>query len=181
MYTKLLVDNPDLKMIDLSSFNFEGMNLDEVSAFMVAYLKDLGANWDFLEPNSQVDEDITKKTKGSSNGYSVKGEEKREEKLLKLFMTKKQLYESTNPLYRIKGKNTFEGYIGYIYANGRVILDRFYDKQNDSNLALGHAVYAMNMQEFYEISKLSKTEIIRNNLCRRYVHRGELDQKDSRK
>ena len=70
------------------------------------------------------------------------------------------------------GKNTFAGYIGYIYANGRVILDRFYDKQNDSNLALGHAVYAMNMQEFYELSKLSKTEIIRNNLCRRYVHRG---------
>lgn len=27
----------------------------------------------------------------------------------------------------------------------------------------------MNMQEFYELSKLSKTEIIRNNLCRRYV------------
>lgn len=54
MYTKLLVDNPNLKMIDLSSFNFEGMNLDEVSAFMMAYLKDLGANWDFLEPNSQV-------------------------------------------------------------------------------------------------------------------------------
>ena len=177
MYTKLLVDNPDLKMIDLSSFNFEGMNLDEVSAFMMAYLKDLGANWDFLEPNSQVEEDITKKTKGSSNGFCVKGEEAREEKLLKLFMTKKQLYESTNPLYRIKGKNTFEGYIGYIYANGRVILDRFYDKQNDSNLALGHAVYAMNMQEFYELSKLSKTEIIRNNLCRRYVHRGNWAKK----
>lgn len=69
MYTKLLVDNPNLKMIDLSSFNFEGMNLDEVSAFMMAYLKDLGANWDFLEPNSQVEEDITKKTKRSSNGF----------------------------------------------------------------------------------------------------------------
>lgn len=69
MYTKLLVDNPNLKMIDLSSFNFEGMNLDEVSAFMMAYLKDLGANWDFLEPNSQVEEDITKKTNGSSNGF----------------------------------------------------------------------------------------------------------------
>ena len=69
MYTKLLVDNPNLKMIDLSSFNFEGMNLDEVSAFMMAYLKDLGANWDFLEPNSQVEEDITRKTKRSSNGF----------------------------------------------------------------------------------------------------------------
>ena len=56
-------------MIDLSSFNFEGMNLDEVSAFMMAYLKDLGANWDFLEPNSQVEEDITRKTNGSSKGF----------------------------------------------------------------------------------------------------------------
>ena len=177
MYTKLLVDNPNLKMIDLSSFNFEGMNLDEVSAFMMAYLKDLGANWDFLEPNSQVEEDITRKTKRSSNGFSIIGKKEDEEKLLKLFMTKKQLYESTNPLYRIKGKNTFAGYIAYIYANGRVILDRFYDKQNDSNLALGHAVYAMNMQEFYELSKLSKTEIIRNNLCRRYVHRGNWAKK----
>lgn len=110
-------------------------------------------------------------------GFSIIGKKEDEEKLLKLFMTKKQLYESTNPLYRIKGKNTFAGYIAYIYANGRVILDRFYDKQNDSNLALGHAVYAMNMQEFYELSKLSKTEIIRNNLCRRYVHRGNWAKK----
>lgn len=113
-------------------------------------------------------------------GFSIIGKKEDEEKLLKLFMTKKQLYESTNPLYRIKGKNTFAGYIGYIYANGRVIIDRFYDKQNDSNLALGHAVYAMNMQEFYELSKLSKTEIIRNNLCRRYVIE-VIGKKDSRK
>lgn len=35
----------------------------------------------------------------------------------------------------------------------------------------------MNMQEFYELSKLSKTEIIRNNLCRRYVHRGNWAKK----
>ena len=39
-------------------------------------------------------------------------------------------------------------------------------------MADGHAVYAMSIQEFYELSKLSKSEIIRNNLCKRYVHRG---------
>lgn len=75
------------------------------------------------------------------------------------------------------GKNTFNGYIGYVYPNGRVVLDRFYDKQNDSTLADGNAVYAMNIEEFYELSKLSKSELIRSKLCRRYIHKGNWTSK----
>ena len=88
-------------------------------------------------------------------------------------MEKKKLYDATNPVFRIMGKNTFNGYIGYVYPNGRVVLDKFYDKQTDSMLADGHAVYAMNIEEFYELSKLSKSELIKSKLCKRYIHKGD--------
>ena len=92
-------------------------------------------------------------------------------------MEKKKLYDATNPGFRIIGKNTFNGYIGYVYPNGRVVLDKFYDKQTDSLLADGHAVYAMNIEEFYELSKLSKSELIKSKLCKRYIHKGDWAKK----
>ena len=46
-------------------------------------------------------------------------------------MTKKEFYDSTDPFFIIKGKNTFNGYVGYIYPNGKVILvDWLMEKQH---------------------------------------------------
>ena len=167
-----------LKIIDFSSFDFTGMNLDEVSAFTNEYLKDLEVNWELLPPDDKTfEEDIIRHLKESSKNLKDETKEEHEKRLLELFMKKKNLYDSTNPLFRIMGKNTFNGYIGYVYPNGRVVLDRFYDKQNDSTLADGNAVYAMNIEEFYELSKLSKSELIRSKLCRRYIHKGNWTSK----
>ena len=44
-------------------------------------------------------------------------------------------------------------------------------------LAEGHAVYAMNIEEFYELSKLSKSELIKSKLCKRYTHKGDWTKK----
>lgn len=178
LYRKVLIENPNLKIIDFSSFDFTGMNLDEVSAFTNEYLKDLEVNWELLPPDDKTfEEDIIRHLKESSKNLKDETKEEHEKRLLELFMKKKNLYDSTNPLFRIMGKNTFNGYIGYVYPNGRVVLDRFYDKQNDSTLADGNAVYAMNIEEFYELSKLSKSELIRSKLCRRYIHKGNWTSK----
>ena len=178
LYRKVLIENPNLKIIDFSSFDFTGMNLDEVSAFTNEYLKDLEVNWELLPPDDKTfEEDIIRHLKESSKNLKDETTEEHEKRLLELFMKKKNLYDSTNPLFRIMGKNTFNGYIGYVYPNGRVVLDRFYDKQNDSTLADGNAVYAMNIEEFYELSKLSKSELIRSKLCRRYIHKGNWTSK----
>ena len=174
MYRKILIENPNLKIIDFSHLDFTGMNLDEVSHFMNEYLKDLQVNWELLPPDDKkFEENIINHIKESSKNLSNETKEQHEKRLLELFMEKKKLYDATNPVFRIMGKNTFNGYIGYVYPNGRVVLDKFYDKQTDSMLADGHAVYAMNIEEFYELSKLSKSELIKSKLCKRYIHKGD--------
>ena len=178
-YKKLLVDNPNLRDIDFSHLDFKGMNLQEVQQFMKEYLKDLSANWDFLSPeDSSYEDDVIRRIRGIRRPGKTE-EEKREHqlRLLDLFMEKKRLYDSSDPFFRVKGKNTFDGYIGYVYPNGRVILDKFYDDSERNSLADGHAVYAMSIQEFYELSKLSKSELIKNKLCKRYIHKGNWAQR----
>lgn len=174
MYRDILIENPDLKVVDFSHFDFAGMNLDEVSQFMKSYLKDLQVNWELLPPDDKTfEKDIIEHITTSTKNLNTKTKEQHQKKLLELFMAKKSLYDASNPLFRIKGKKTFDGYVGYVYPNGRVVLDKFYDKQTDSLLADGHAVYAMNIEEFYELSKLSKSELIKSKLCKRYIHKGD--------
>lgn len=172
-YCNFLVKNPNLRAIDFSHLDFTGMTLKEVDAFMQEYLKDLSANWEFLPPDDRkLESEIINRIKNTTFGTTALEQEQHQKRLLELFMAKKALYDSSDPFFRIKGKNTFDGYVGYVYPNGRVVLDKFYDNASEGILADGHAVYAMSIQEFYELSKLSKSEIIRNNLCKRYVHRG---------
>ena len=172
-YCQLLVDNPNLRAIDFSHLDFNGMNADEVKSFMTEYLKDLSANWEFLPPDDKrYEEEVINKIKGSGESMSEEERQKHQERLLEMFMEKKELYDSSDPFFRVKGKGTFDGYIGFVYPNGRVVLDKFYDDADNGKLADGHAVYAMGIQEFYELSRLSKSEIIRNKLCNRYIHKG---------
>ena len=37
--------------------------------------------------------------------------------MLDLYIEKKEFFATTNPLFRVKGKETFDGYVGYIYPN----------------------------------------------------------------
>ena len=172
-YRKLLVDNPELRAIDFSYLDFEGMTSGEVKQFMDEYLKDLSAQWDFLEPTDySYEKMVVEKIKNSGQNMTEEERKKHQERLLDLFIEKQTLYDSSDPFFRVKGKNTFDGHIGYIYSNGRVVLDKFYEDANDGKLADGHAVYAMGIQQFYELSKFSKTELIRNKLCNRYIHKG---------
>lgn len=172
-YCQLLVENPNLRAIDFSHLNFDGMSATEVKEFMTEYLKDLSANWDFLPPDDKTyEEEIIKKIRKSGDKLSDEDKNNHQNRLLELFMEKKELYDSSDPFFRVKGRDTFDGYIGFVYSNGRVVLDKFYDDAESGKLADGHAIYAMSIQEFYELSRLSKSQIIRSKLCNRYIHKG---------
>jgi len=177
-YRQILIDNPNLRAIDFSHLDFTGLTASEVKGFMDEYLKDLSAHWDILDASDQsYEEETLIKIKSSGKEMNEEDRAKHQQRLLELFMEKKRLYDSSDPFYRIKGKDTFEGYIGYIYKNGRVVLDKFYEDVDSKKIADGHAVYAMSILEFYEVSKLSKSEIIRRRLCNRYIHTGSWAQR----
>lgn len=171
-YRQMLIDNPELRVIDSTSFDFSNMTLEDVNLYMKKYLQDLSATWDFLPPDESNDvltlQNITTKTK--TNPID---EEELKRRIVDMFMDKKEFYGSTNPMFRVKGKDTFDGYIGYIYPNGKVVLDKFYENASRGELAYGNAVYIMNLDDFYELTKLSKTTIIRDKMCKRFVHSGD--------
>ena len=171
-YKKLLVDNPNLRVIDFSKVDFSDMSLSEVEGFMDLYLKDLGANWEIISSLS-VDEEFATYVRSKIPGRKREDTLTHRERLVDLFLEKKEFYDSCDPFFRIKGKNTFDGYIGYIFKNGKIILDKFYDDAENGKVADGHAIYVMNIDEFYELSRLSKSELIKNKLCTRYIHRGD--------
>lgn len=80
-------------------------------------------------------------------------------------------FEATPYAYRVEGINNFAGYIGYIYPNGQVIFERFYKDLSSYELALENATYIMRLDNFLEMSKLSKPEIIE------YIKAGNTDVK----
>lgn len=179
-YSKLLVDNPELRIVDFSKEDFKGMTLEQVDAFMSGYLKDLQATWDFLTSNKELDKDVVDKIRNNRPKKTILTEEEiqeRQNRLIDLYMEKKEVFDKSNPLYRIKGKKTFDGYIGYIYENGKVILEKFFENARTGRVSKGNAIYVMDIKELVILSKLSKTELIENELCNRIVHSGDWVEK----
>lgn len=172
-YRRLLIDNPDLRVVDSSKFDFSNMSLEDVNHFMEDYLKDLSVTWDFLPPEEVEIYPGFPPRGGEGKPMSADDLELLKRRTIDLFMEKKEFYGSTNPMFRVRGKKTFDGYIGYIYPNGKVVLDKFFENAEKGELAYGNAVYIMNLDDFYELSKFSKTELIRDRLCKRFVHAGE--------
>ena len=68
--------------------------------------------------------------------------------------------DHTNYLYKMTGKDNFEGYVGYIYENGTVIFEKFYKNKNTVEPAKSNATYVMTFNNFVQMSKLTKTDIM---------------------
>lgn len=82
-----------------------------------------------------------------------------QEKIRRMIISKDYL-ENSSYLFRLEGINEFEGYQGYLYPNGTVIFEKYYDNIKTKKVASGSATYVMNLNNFVEVSKLTKSEII---------------------
>ena len=144
--------------------------LDE---FIEEYLRTFEVNWDIFS-GTNIDSSIIEKIKqkygerlnNNAAGLTV-------EQLIDLFIKKKEFFDKTDPYYRILGKNAFDGYVGYIYKNGLVVLEKFFENSETGRIASETAIYAMNLKEFQHLTQLSKNQIIANNLCKRFIHKGD--------
>ena len=148
----LLKNNPTIKLLNLSTVDFSKMNLFEVQDFVEECLKDLQAYWEIIPDG--VDIDIPPIGTGHGNNKIDP------EKQLELFMKKKDFFAATDPFFRVKGVNTFKGYIGYIYKNGKVVLEKYYDNPKNHKLTKGAAIYTMNIEDFYRLSHYPRRIII---------------------
>lgn len=171
-YQEVLINNPNIELVCVNSINFDDMNLEEVEEFVAEYLKNFSANWELI-PEGQNEEEIimdglAQETKGLSD------EEKKRllQRRIDLFMEKKNFYASQDPFYRIMGKDTFKGYVGFIYPNGKVVLDKFYKGVNSKQVSDGDAIYIMDIEDFYRLSHFEKRVLMKDSRVKRIVHQG---------
>ncbi len=177
-YKKVLVENPDLLAVNFTPADFRDMDKEEIEEFIVAYLSDLFANWELIpEEDTSIEREIRSIAKRKYHKLSAEEQKQKQEKLIKLYMDKKSFYDSTDPYFRIKGKNTFDGYVGYIYPNSIVVLEKFYADVDKKKIAENEAIYILTMADFYELSQHSKSYLIANHLCHRVIHKDGWQQR----
>lgn len=171
-YKNVLVANPDLLAVNFSPSDFHDMSQEEVEDFITAYLADLSANWELLpSEDTSIEREIKNIAKRKYRKLSPEEQKRKQERLMDLYMEKKKFYDSTDPYFRIKGKETFDGYVGYIYPNSLVVLEKFYSNSEKKKIAENEAVYILSMSDFYELSHHSKSYLIANHLCHRVIHK----------
>jgi len=79
---------------------------------------------------------------------------------------KMEFFSNTTPLFELTGIDTFEGYSAYMYSNGVVVFEKFFKQSGNSKgksmmvPVSGEAIYVMNFQEFADLSKYTKVELI---------------------
>ncbi len=78
---------------------------------------------------------------------------------------KMEYFSQTNPLFELTGIDTFTGYSAYMYQNGVVVFEKFFKEtgKKEKNFMIpvsGEAIYVMNFQEFADLSKYTKMELI---------------------
>jgi len=150
---------------DYRDINIANGVVEEVEKAKLA--KELQAAWDFIPHGKSERNNLdTGDKKVLSENYS-KEELEQYEKDKKL-RERIDFFENSPYLYRLEGKNTFKGYIGYIYSNGYVVFEKFYKSDDSFDLAEG-ATYVMGVTNFLEMSKKTKPEIIE------YIKSGKTD------
>ena len=91
---------------------------------------------------------------------SLSGHDNSEE-LKEILRRKLALYESLNIIKVKIGIDSFDGYVGLVLDNGKVILDKFYEDRKTGTIATDNALYIVQLADFEKITKMSKTEAIK--------------------
>lgn len=165
----------EIRNLDFSSKDGEEIFVKIFEKFKAD--KELLASWVIL-PKGEV------KSKSDTSNESIK--ERNNITLDDSEHVRRMLYgrhflDNSPYAYKLSGINKFDGYIGYIYPNGVVIFEKFYENEKTGRVAKNSATYVMNIFNFVELSKLTKTEIISSlkdgNLegVYRIFHREDMD------
>ena len=84
-----------------------------------------------------------------------------EEKHEALLEEKINFFSASDYLWTLEEAQTFNGYRGHIYPNGKVIFEKFYRATRDGlSPAYDEAIIAMDLLDFIEVAPKTKTELI---------------------
>lgn len=164
-YKQFLIENPEVKIVRKSREDFEGQTLQDIEAYLKQFEGELEVSWDIL-PSGET---LFERTRSSESTITDEERKQKEENKERILREKEEFFKENKPYLVLKGKESFLGYVGYIYPNAYVVLEKFYKNKKGTSIA-EDAIYIMKVEEFIDLSVKSKPEIIENHLCHRVTH-----------
>lgn len=164
-YNEIKIANPEIGVYHFEADGRDYRDIETVRDFtsaMEEYIKSkkLEASWNFIRNGKKevtpVDDETVTRLK---NKKKDKKKLTRAEKV-QAINDRMSFLDHTNYEYKITGKDSFEGYIGYIYRNGVVVFEKFYKSVDNHEPSTSNATYVMNFNNFVQMSKLTKTDIM---------------------
>lgn len=134
-----------------------------------ASLEVAASDWEILRAGTIDEErekirrridDLSMQRRHQRREENLKNLLRQEEDKIKNLIKKWEFFDSSNYIVTIKGINEMDGYIGYIYPNGTVLFEQFFDDKKNNEPAYYKAIYVMDILNFINMSSLSKTEIM---------------------
>jgi hypothetical protein len=87
-----------------------------------------------------------------------------------MYERKINFFENTKYSFKIYGVSEFDGYVAYVYPNGEILLERFFSDYTECMPASGEAIYNLNIYNFEDKSKFSKTVLMKDSEVGRIIH-----------
>ncbi len=160
-FMKMQARHPDIKPIVLPEITESNRdNYREIGIMQKLHAlynsQNAEVNWEFLPQETMI-----KKSNVIVNSQSLKNTDKKDLAALQAETDERiNILDNSNYLMRIKGKNSFSGYYAFVYSTGAVILEKFWQNPEKLIPAKEEATYVMNIDNFIEMSKLSKLVLI---------------------
>lgn len=180
-YKKFLQKNPIIRPIDEPRENFKNYHIKHVENHVNKYFF-TNVNWQIIPPGTE-DELDRKVIHTLNRQYNYLSPEEREKKILErysMYERKKRFFENSGYIHKLFGQNSFEGYIAYIYENGEVLMEKFFDDYAHCIPTIGEAIYNIKAIYFETLSKLSKPVLIKDKRCKRIIHTGNWEERSQR-
>lgn len=144
---------------DITEFDSQTRTHMEIITQYLAELqndRELAANWTFIPKGSKLDTNpFPEKLKNPSAPLPE------EEKIRRMLVCRDYLENNDKVIYKVLGMEAFSGYVAYVFQNGMVVLNRYYQNIKTKKVASECATYIMHYTYFLEFSKMSKPDIIR--------------------
>ena len=158
-FEELIKRHPEVKEIKLPKFQSEEQYKDIVLIEKLKSIYDTEArlNWEFLPEGEKIKQGKTEKDEVEKKERVKKDNTE----LINDINTRIKILENSGYIGTpIKGLNSFSGYYAFVYSNGVVILEKFWNNEDTLSPARYNATYVMNIDNFIEMSKVSKMDLI---------------------
>lgn len=155
---ELLERHPEAKAISLPQLDGDSFHKYKDISLMEKitrlYSEETKVNWEFLPEGEGI-------KRGKNSGEHKNNVPKDKSDLVNEVNMRIDILEKSGFIGRpVKGLNTFSGYYAFIYPNGKVILEKFWENEETMNPATKAATYVMTIDNFVEMSKLSRINLI---------------------